>query len=71
VQNLVEERRKLVNEKTAILNSLTARLKLYFPQMLDWFDPLDTSLVCDLIQRSFAWRAARGWPWPAERWPKP
>ncbi|HKT50166.1 MAG TPA: IS110 family transposase [Candidatus Angelobacter sp.] len=51
VQNLVEERRKLVNEKTAILNSLTARLKLYFPQMLKWFDPLGTSLVCDLLER--------------------
>lgn len=51
VQNLVEERRKLVDEKTATLNRLTVRLKLYFPQMLEWFDPLDTSLVCDLLER--------------------
>jgi transposase len=51
VQNLVEERRKLVDEKTAILNNLTNRLKLYFPQMLEWFARLDTSLVCALLQR--------------------
>jgi hypothetical protein len=29
-------RLKLVKEKTAILNRLTSRLKLYFPQMLEW-----------------------------------
>jgi len=34
VQNLVEERRKLVEEKTAQLNRLTGYLKVYFPQML-------------------------------------
>jgi hypothetical protein len=36
VQNLVEERRKLVEEKTAQLNRLTGYLKVYFPQMLEW-----------------------------------
>jgi len=51
VQNLVEERRKLVDEKTAVLNNLTNRLKLYFPQMLEWFVRLDTSLACALLQR--------------------
>ena len=51
VQNLAEERRKLVDQKTAILNSLISRLKLYFPQMLEWFGRLDTSLVCALLQR--------------------
>src|SRR5262249_7299705 len=40
LQNLVEERRKLVDEKTAIVNTLTARLKLYFPQILEWLDRL-------------------------------
>jgi transposase len=51
VQNLVEERRKLVDEKTAIVNTLTTRLKLYFPQMLEWLDRLDTSLACDWLGR--------------------
>jgi transposase len=51
VQNLVEERRKLVEEKTAQLNRLIGYLKVYFPQMLGWFAKLDTRLVCDLLER--------------------
>jgi len=51
VQNLVEERRKLVDEKTAQLNRLTSHLKVYFPQMLEWFGRLDTEVVCALLQR--------------------
>jgi transposase len=50
VQNLVEERRKLVDEKTAQSNRLTSQLKIYFPQMLDWFEHLDTELVCTLLE---------------------
>ena len=34
VQNLVEERRNLVDEKTAQTNRLTSQLKIYFPQIL-------------------------------------
>ena len=34
VQNLVEERRQLVDEKTAQTNRLTNHLKIYFPQIL-------------------------------------
>lgn len=51
VQNLVEERRKLVDEKTAQSNRLEAHLKIYFPQIPQWFDDIDSSLVCDLLQR--------------------
>ena len=51
VQNLVEERRKLVDEKTAQCNRLTSNLKIYFPQMLEWFKDLDTQLVCGLLKR--------------------
>jgi transposase len=51
VQNLVEERRNLVDEKTAQTNRLTNHLKIYFPQMLGWFDRLDTELVCALVER--------------------
>ncbi len=51
VQNLVEERRNLVDEKTAQINRLTNHLKIYFPQMLDWFERLDTELVCALLER--------------------
>jgi transposase len=51
LQNLVEERRKLVDEKTEQTNRLTSHLKIYFPQMLDWFERLDTELVCALLER--------------------
>jgi transposase len=51
VQNLVEERRNLVDEKTAQTNRLTNHLKIYFPQMLGWFDRLDTEMVCALLER--------------------
>jgi transposase len=51
VQNLVEERRNLVDEKTAQTNRLTNHLKIYLPQMLDWFERLDTELVCTLLER--------------------
>jgi transposase len=51
VQNLVEERRKLVDEKTAQINRLISYLKIYFPQMLQWFERLDRKLVCDFLER--------------------
>jgi transposase len=51
IQNLVEERRKLVEEKTAQLNRLIGNLKVYFPQMLEWFGKLDSKLVCDFLER--------------------
>jgi transposase len=50
VQNLVEERRKLVDEKTAQINRLIGYLKIYFPQMLQWFERLDRKLVCDFLE---------------------
>jgi transposase len=51
VQNLVEERRNLVDEKTAQSNRLEAQLKIYFPQIPHWFGDVDTPLVCALLER--------------------
>ena len=51
LQFLVEDRRKLVQEKTRQSNRLTARLKLYFPQVLAWFEEVDSALVGDLLRR--------------------
>ena len=51
VQHLVEGRRRLVNEKTRQSNRLTAKLKLYFPQILTWFDEVDSPLVGALLER--------------------
>lgn len=51
LQFLVEERRKLVDQKTAQSNRLTDRLKLYFPQVLQWFDQVDSAVVGDVLER--------------------
>jgi transposase len=51
VQHLVEARRKLVNEKTRQVQRLTDKLKLYFPQMLGWFEKVDSPLVGALLLR--------------------
>jgi transposase len=46
---LVEQRRRLVNEKTRQSNRLRDCLKLYFPQMLRWFEDVGTAVVGDLL----------------------
>ena len=51
LQFLVEERRRAVNEKTRYSNRLTGSLKLYFPQILHWFDDVAGPLVGDLLER--------------------
>jgi transposase len=51
VQNLVEERRKLVDEKTAQSYRLEAHLKIYFPQIPHWFGDVGSPLVCALLER--------------------
>jgi transposase len=51
LQYLVEHRRKLIGERTRISNRLTALLKGYFPQILDWFPDVRTLLVCDFLTR--------------------
>jgi transposase len=48
---LAEQRRTLVDERTRHSNRLTAALKLYYPQPLDWIDDIDSPLGCDLLQR--------------------
>jgi len=48
---LMEQRRRLVADRTRLSNRLTAVLKGYFPQILDWFDDIRTLLVCDFLAR--------------------
>lgn len=48
---LVEHRRRLINDRTRLSNRLTALLKGYFPQILDWFEDIRTLLVCDFLER--------------------
>ena len=46
---LVEYRRKLVDDRKALTNRITAILKQYYPQVLDWFEEKDTSIFCDFL----------------------
>jgi transposase len=48
---LVEQRRRLVGDKTRFGNRLCHALKQYFPQALDWFEQRDTMLFCDFLTR--------------------
>lgn len=48
---LAEERRHLVNERTALKNRLKSCLKEYFPQALRLCPMLDSSLACALLAR--------------------
>jgi len=48
---LIELRRRLVDERTRQSNRLTAWLKMYFPQPLDWIDNIDAPLGCDFLER--------------------
>jgi transposase len=51
LQFLVEERRKLVHEKTRYSNRLTAHLKMYFPQALAWFDEIGSNIAAEFLER--------------------
>jgi transposase len=51
LQQMVQDRRKLVNDRVRITNRLTAALKDYFPQVLEWFPDKATKLFCDFLER--------------------
>ena len=47
---LVEQRRRLVDDRTRYVNRLKNTLKQYYPQALDWFSLHDTLLFCAFLQ---------------------
>lgn len=49
LQFLVEARRESVDEQTRYRNRLTAQLKIYYPQLLDWFKETGSAVVGDLL----------------------
>ncbi len=49
--HLVEQRRRVVDDKTRFTNRLGYALKQYFPQALDWFEHTDTIVFCDFLTR--------------------
>ncbi len=51
LQFWVEERRKFVPEKTRYSNRLTAHRKMYFPQVLDWFDEIGSNIAAEFLER--------------------
>jgi transposase len=51
IQLLTEDRRHLVDERTALTNQLTAALKNYFPQALEWFADLHTVRASAFLRR--------------------
>ena len=51
LQCQVENRRKLVDERTALSNRLKDLLKIYFPQIPRWFTVVTTELVGDLLEQ--------------------
>ena len=51
LMTLVEQRRRLMNDRVRITNRLRNALKQYYPQALDWFDHIDTPLFCAFIRQ--------------------
>jgi transposase len=49
--SLVEQRRRLVNDRVRTTNRLRNTLKQYYPQALEWFERINTLLFCDFIER--------------------
>ena len=47
---MVEERRKLVHEKTRYSNRITAHLKMYCPQVLKWFDEIGFKIAVEFLE---------------------
>ena len=46
---LLEYRRKLVQDRVDLTNGISATLKNYYPQVLDWFNEKDTHIFCDFV----------------------
>ena len=51
LQLLTENRRHLVNQKTAFTNQLTSLLKSYYPQALELAGELDSLQACDFLKK--------------------
>jgi transposase len=51
LMRLVEQRRRLVGDKTRFSNRLIDALKQYYPQALECFGDRDTAVFCDFLER--------------------
>ena len=59
VRELVASRRQVVDGRTRITNQLTAALKAYFPQVLDWFRDKSTEVFSAFLERWPTLQAAK------------
>jgi transposase len=48
---LVEYRRKLVQDRVNLTNKIATTLKNYYPHVIDWFKEKDTQIFCDFLLR--------------------
>jgi len=62
LQQLVENRRMLVAEKVRLTNRITAALKCYYPQVLEWFEDKDTQVFCEFLTQYPSLKAAQTAP---------
>lgn len=51
LRQLVESRRSLVHDRVRITNRITAALKEFYPQPLDWFEHKDTGVFAAFLER--------------------
>lgn len=51
LRRLVESRRTLVKDRTRLTNRITSTLKLYFPQVLEWFRDKDAAIFAAFLER--------------------
>lgn len=51
LRRLVETRRTLVEDRVRVTNRLTAALKAYFPQVLEWFRDKEAVVFADFLER--------------------
>lgn len=51
LQQLVEQRRQLVEDKRRFVNRLINTLKQYYPQPLEWFSHRGSALFCEFLMR--------------------
>ncbi len=59
LRRLVEDRRRLVQDRVRVTNRITAALKAYFPQVLEWFEDKGTVVFCDFVERWTSATSAR------------
>ena len=59
LNQLVESRRTIVGDKVRLSNRITAALKNYYPQPLEWFEDEDTQVFCEFLLKYPTLKAAQ------------